>query len=88
MHSPVPQILKDESYGESSVDAAPETAATVLDELRLLVAAAESEGGVGLLESFEHFDRRGQVLPLPSYSIVKSIATQTFLFVSAAMIAI
>ena len=58
-------ILKDESYGESSVEAATETAETVLDELHLLVAAAESEGGVGLLESFEHFDRRGQVLLLP-----------------------
>ena len=70
--------LKDESYGESSVESTTETAATVLDELRLLVAAAEREGGVGLLESFEHFDRRGQVGTLRLHCN-KSIVAQTFL---------
>lgn len=34
---------------------------SALDDLRQLVHAAESEKGIGLMESFEHFDRRGQV---------------------------
>ncbi|CAM9771974.1 unnamed protein product, partial [Ectocarpus sp. 6 AP-2014] len=44
---------------DSSTDSA-STATAVLDDLRGLVRAAERERGVDLLESFEHFDRRGQ----------------------------
>lgn len=32
-----------------------------LDDLRQLVCAADRQSGIDLLESFEHFDRRGQV---------------------------
>lgn len=45
---------------DSSADSA-SSATAVLDDLRSLVHAAERERGVDLLESFEHFDRRGQV---------------------------
>ncbi|CAM9630579.1 unnamed protein product, partial [Ectocarpus sp. 4 AP-2014] len=44
---------------DPSTDSA-STATAVLDGLRSLVHAAERERGVDLLESFEHFDRRGQ----------------------------
>lgn len=52
---------QDESDGGLSTEAAAGAAATALDELRRLVHTAERERGIDLLESFEHFDRRGQV---------------------------
>eukprot|EP00752_Nemacystus_decipiens_P007715 g6898.t1 len=51
---------EDEYDDDSSTDSGANTVSAVLDDLRLLVRAAERERGVDLLESFEHFDRRGQ----------------------------
>lgn len=57
-----PQDGSDDDGDSSSESASAAAAAAVLDDLRLLVRGAERERGVDLLESFEHFDRRGQVL--------------------------
>lgn len=53
--------LQNDADGYSSAAAAAEAAAVALDDLRQLVRAAERERNIDLLESFEHFDRRGQV---------------------------
>lgn len=53
--------MQRESDDDSSAEVAAEAAAASLDDLRQLVHAAERERGICLLESFEHFDRRGQV---------------------------
>lgn len=52
---------QSDSDGDSSAEAAAEAATAALDDLRELVRDAERERGIDLLESFEHFDRRGQV---------------------------
>lgn len=53
--------VQNDSDGDSSAEAAAEAATAALDDLRQLVRDAERERGIDLLESFEHFDRRGQV---------------------------
>lgn len=53
--------LQNNCDENSSAEAAAEAATTALDDLRQLVRDAQRERGIDLLESFEHFDRRGQV---------------------------